>query len=108
MSQRKQMDYDQAVRDLDAQVEKARGTIKNKEKCIPYLMIISCIIPFVVFLVLYMLSPGFVQVEDNGKYVRSLKKVFYWTLIFSVILWIGLYLYSWCKNAKNPKVCIAN
>lgn len=109
MSSKKTMDYNQAVQDLGAQVEKTRGSIKNKERCAPYLLIISGVLPVFVFLILFFLSPGFVQTEDDeGQYVRSTKKVFYWTLIFSVLLWIGLYLYSWCKGGKNPMLCYKN
>lgn len=61
--------------------------------CLPTSVIIGIVSPFVIWILLYFISPGFVKKQDNnGDVVRDTKKVFIWSIILTLILWVLLYL----------------
>lgn len=93
---------------FEDQLKSLQQSIANKERCVPTLAIVGLIAPLIVFLALYFLQPSFVQSKDGDEYVRSTSKVFYWTLGLTVLLWISLYLFSWCGGYnKLSQVCFS-
>ena len=75
------------------------------EKCIPTMYIAAGIAPVLVFLILWFLSPGFVQKKEGEKYSRSTSKVFMWTLLSTAMLWIGMYVFTYCDSFVNTSIC---
>lgn len=91
--------FSQRISDLDDQISQASKKINQPQNCLSYMFIGAVLIPVVLGMVLYFLQPGFVQVQDDsGKYVRSGKKVAYWTLLITLIAWVGLYLFTYCQG----------
>jgi len=99
--------FEEQINALRQDADLAGARITKKKKCIPTLLIVGMVIPFIVWLVLYALQPSFVQKKQGSKYVRDNMKIFQWTLLVSVIFWVALYLYSFCSSlrGKNPMVC---
>lgn len=81
--------FREKVASLEQQVKKFEG-----EKCIPTMAIAAAVIPLLIFLVLFFLQPGFVQRTEGNKSVRSVQKVFIYTLVISLIAWALMYCYS--------------
>lgn len=84
---------------LQEEINKAERSLDKKKISTP--VIIAIAVPFVVAVLLLILAPSFVKRKEGGKYVRCGKKIFQWTIIFTVILWLGLYLYMYCAYGKD-------
>jgi len=92
---------------LSSHVQDLEGNIARKEKCFPTTTVIAIAAPFIAGLGLYFLQPSFVQKQEGGKYVRDSKKMLLWTIGFSALVWIALFLFTYCKGGQNPsKVCL--
>ena len=99
------MSFSDKIAKLSAQTDALQKEIMNKEKCVPTLIIVGVATPIIWFIVLYMLQPGFVQVKEGDKYVRSNRRVVNWTLILTILVWISLYLYTFCNGYKGSAIC---
>ncbi len=88
------------VSELQRNLDEGTKKVASKEWGFNPLLIAGGLAPFVLFLLLFFLQPSFVQREENGKFVRDNKKVFYWTVAGTAIAWLGLYLYTWCTGVK--------
>lgn len=87
------------IKSLQQMSGEASKNIDKKEKCFPTLLAIGVIAPFVIWAAFHFIKPSFVQKQaDDGSYVRDTKKVFTWTFIVSIVLWICLYLWTYCKG----------
>ena len=86
------------ISELSHLVKTAKGKLDEKEKCIPIMLIVGAIVPIVVWLALYFIQPAFVKVQEGSKQVRSNTKVFYWTVIITVVAWVAMYLWAWCQG----------
>jgi len=95
------------IDDLSGLLKSRKEAISRKEKCIPTMLIAGVITPIVIWILLYFIQPRFVQSKEGAKYVRSNTKVFYWTLLITVIIWVGMYLWTWCKGYGNISMLCA-
>jgi uncharacterized membrane-anchored protein len=101
--------------ELSAQIEKLKknisgveSNVSKKEKCFPTTTVVAIAAPFVAGLGLYMIQPSFVQKQEGGKYVRDSKKMLLWTLGLSMVVWIALFLFTYCRGGAKPHtVCLA-
>ena len=93
------------VAQLTAELDAAKKTLAS-ENCTPTIVIIGAVVPIVVFLGLYFGSPGFVMVEEEGKEVRSLKKVFMWLVIITLTVWGGLFGYHMYSGGDLSQTCV--
>lgn len=95
--------FAEKVAELQAATDSSSRKLALKEWCFPTLMIAGIVAPFVILILLYFLQPSFVQKQDGDKYVRDGRKIFYWSMAMTLILWLGFYLYSYCMgfNAAN-------
>lgn len=88
-------------------INKASESALKKEKCFPTTTVAAIAAPFIAGLGLYFLQPSFVQKQEGGKYVRDSKKILLWTLGLSMIVWIALFLFTYCKGgAKQSTICM--
>lgn len=101
----KSSEFAKKVSQLQEAIDGHTSQLATKEKCLPMVLMIAAAVPLVVFLVLYFLQPGFVKKKDGGKSVRSGTKVFLWTLFVTVVAWVALYLYTWCKGYSGTMLC---
>ena len=91
--------FEQKVKEMEEQIQKGSPNgPKGGGKCASTLYIIAAIIPVGTFLILYFAKPGFVQSKDGDTNVRSGKKVFWWTLLITFILWIIVYLFGYYRG----------
>ena len=91
-----------SFKDKVAQLEQATAEsarkVSSKEWCFPTLMIAGITAPFLLLILLFFLQPSFVQRKEGDKYVRDGRKVFYWSIAMTLILWLGMYLYTYCGS----------
>jgi hypothetical protein len=92
------------VAELQQKLDEATKTVASKESCFPTLMVVGIAVPFVMLILLFFLQPSFVQKKEGNKHVRDGKKIFYWTVATTLILWLGLYLYTWCMGYTNASM----
>lgn len=64
-------------------------------------MIAACAAPIVIFLGLYAFSPSIVMEEEDGKQVRSTKKVLMWSTLITAIIWGAIYGYNTYKGGNG-------
>ena len=95
------------IEDLEKHLEKERMSIVSKETCFPTMLILGVLAPIIIWVILFFIQPRFVQDKEGNRQVRSNTKVFYWTVIFTLLVWIGMYLWTWCKGFKNVSLLCA-
>lgn len=95
------MSLDRNIQELSRSLTKHRKTIAQKERCLPTMLIAGIIAPIIIWLVLYFIQPRFVQTKEGNKYTRSNTKVFYWAALITVLVWVGMYLWTWCQGYAN-------
>lgn len=65
-------------------------------------LIAAILLPILIFILLYFIQPSFVESkDDSGTIERDNRKVLMWTVGVSVVIWICLYLFKFCKNKKS-------
>lgn len=101
----KESNFKDKVEELQRKLDSATKSVKESESCFPMLMIVGIVTPFILLLLLFFLQPSFVQKKESNKYVRDGKKIFYWSLGLTIIVWLGLYLYSYCIGYNNTMLC---
>lgn len=90
-------DFGEKIEKIQRALDEAKS--KNpRNKCVPMTTVISIAAPILIFIILYFLQPSFVQKLEDDEYSRSTPKVIGWTIFMSLIIWIGVYLYSYCKT----------
>lgn len=90
--------FSEKVSELEQATADSARKVSSKEWCFPTLMIAGIAAPFLLLILLFFLQPSFVQRQEGDKYVRDGRKIFYWTVAITVILWLGMYLYSYCNG----------
>jgi hypothetical protein len=104
----KSEDFKRRVNELQSHISAASDKASKKEKCLPTMLIAGVAAPFFVALVLYFLQPSFVQTKEGTKYVRSSTKVFYYTVAVTVVLWIVMYLFTYCAGWNSAAMLCAS
>ena len=89
------------IKELGSRVDAHKNKIMKKEKCLPMMLIAGIIAPVIIWLALYFIQPNFVQTKEGDAHTRSNKKVFYWSALITVLIWVGMYLWSWCQGYAN-------
>lgn len=95
------------IDELSRLIRQKKEAISRKERCLPTMLIAGVVAPIIVWLLLYFIQPRFVQTKEGSKYTRSNTKVFYWTILVTVIIWVGMYLWTWCQGYGNISMLCA-
>lgn len=101
MSSKKSSTFAEKVAELQEQISSVSEKATGKEKCVPTMLIAGIVAPILVWILLYFLQPSFVQKKEGTKYVRDSTKVFYWTVLITVIIWVAMYLFSYCQGYQS-------
>ena len=96
--------YRDKVQQLQGELHKAQDVL-GSEKCLPTMAIAAAAAPLLLFLIIFFLSPSFVQRKEGSKYIRCLKKVFMWTIILTLMVWAGMYLFTYCQGWEGTSIC---
>ncbi len=99
--------FSQKIIDLQKQINAQSKNATKKEKCIPTMLIAGIIAPILIWVLLYFLRPSFVQKRDGNKYIRCGTKVFYWTVLITVAIWVTMYLVTFCSGYKSTAMLCA-
>ena len=107
--------YAQKVNELEGYMNRVQNKASvsqssTKAKCFPTMVVLGAVVPVILFAILFFVSPSFVQIQDdNGQYTRSNTKVFYWTLFASTLVWVGMFLFTYCRGyKKSALLCVSN
>lgn len=94
---------------LDRKIENLEKKIKDYEsegesgldysKYLNVPLIIGAATPLLLAGILALAKPKFVMRKENDKDVLDYKKLIQWTLVVSIIVWIGLYFYSYSQGS---------
>lgn len=98
-------DFSEKITQLQNDLTKAQTTL-GKERCVPVILIAAAASPVLIGLVLYLLSPSFVQVRDGAEYKRSTKKVLSYTALLSICICLGIYLFTYCNGYDATSMCV--
>ena len=102
-------EFAKKVQALEDSISNAQTKSLSVEACLPTLVIIGIIAPLIVFLVLFFVAPRFVKKKDGIKSVRSSRKVFLGTVIATLLIWSGLYVYAYMSGGVGTgMVCSFN
>jgi len=99
--------YEEYLKTLQKGIEDVGGRVTRKEACLPTMLIAGIAAPILIWLILYFVQPGFVSEKEGSKKVRSKTKIFYWTVLFTVLIWIGMYLWTWCRGFNKISMLCA-
>lgn len=88
-----QNQFREKIKQLQQELSKCEKTL-DSEGGISMMTICAAVIPVLLFIVFYFLQPSFVQEKESGKPVRSLKKIFIWTAALTIVVWIGMYIFT--------------
>ena len=88
----------QKVAQLQEKIDQTTQAVKTQERCVPTLLIAGAIVPVLFFAIFFFWQPKIVQRKEGSKYVRDLKKVFYWTVGITLLIWVAMYAFAWYKG----------
>ena len=78
----------------------------NYSKYLSTPLIIGACTPLVLIGILAAIKPKFVLKKEDDKEILDYKKLIQWALIVSILVWIGLYCYSYSKGSvKSLGAC---
>lgn len=97
--------FRQKTAQLEQSIAKTSQTLKAKERCFPTMLIAAAVFPLIIFGILFFWQPSIVQRKEGSKNVRDNKKVFYWTLGLTVLVWAGMYGYSYWAGHRVSMLC---
>jgi hypothetical protein len=97
--------YRQKVATLEQSISQASQSVNAKERCLPMMLIVGAIFPLILATILFFWQPSIVQTKEGGKMVRSNKKLFYWTLGTTIVVWAAMYGYSYYTGHIAKMVC---
>jgi hypothetical protein len=101
------MSFKEKVEQLEKATAENSKKVSSKDWCFPTLMVAGIAAPFLLLILLFFLQPSFVQRKEGDKYVRDGRKVFYWTIAMTLILWLGMYLYTFCSGFQYSSMLCA-
>jgi hypothetical protein len=94
--------FSRRMREVQAEIDRIEMESPVKS-CVPTAIIIGIVIPILLFGIFYIFTPDMMKCQKDGTRQRSVKKVFWWSLIFSLAAWLALFALAW----KFPSVlCI--
>lgn len=86
-------EFKEKIKQLQEELSKTEASLQS-DTSFSWSMIIAAVLPIVLFVALYFISPSFVKNKEGGKEVRSTGKVFAWTALVTIIIWACLYCYN--------------
>lgn len=81
---------------------------RSKVWCVPTFVWVGVLVPLIAFVMLMFTSPGFVMVTENGEKKRNMRKVIFWTVIFSAVGLGIMTVYWYVANGKNLMSCFSS
>jgi magnesium-transporting ATPase (P-type) len=95
------------IDELQRSLDQEKRNICSKENCFPMMLIFGVLAPIIIWIILYFFQPRFVQETEGTRRVRSNTKVFYWTVIFTLLIWVAMYLWTWCRGFNKVSLLCA-
>lgn len=92
--------YKERIQKLQSLTEEGERKIKTKEMVIPTSVMVGAAVPLILLLVLYFVKPAFVTKKEGDKQVRDGKKIFYWTVGLTIIVWVAIYAWMYYNDKK--------
>lgn len=89
------MNFQPRINELEEMLELADEGTGIQQNCVPTLLIVGALIPFIISLVLYLTTPKFIQYKDK----KSWSKITQYTILFTIPLWLLMYLFTF--NSVN-------
>ncbi|MDB4769373.1 hypothetical protein OAG24_00260 [bacterium] len=93
--------FRQKIDELENQINKVSKDVDIKSKKFPTAYIVGAATPLIVGATLYFAQPSFVQNKESGEQAKNNKKVFCWTLVISILIWIVIYLFVYFRENKS-------
>jgi heme/copper-type cytochrome/quinol oxidase subunit 2 len=103
-SSKKSSIFGQRVEELSNLISGASSKAQEKEgSSIITIGVGALIIPIVIFVSLWFIQPTFVTNTETVPPEKNTKKVASWTVLFSIIIWILIYIcFSYSGSFQNP------
>jgi drug/metabolite transporter (DMT)-like permease len=72
--------------------------VSIKDQCFPTAIAIGSVVPFVTMVSLFLFKPRFVQKKEGSKSLRDPRKIFWWTLLLTIGIWICMTGFNYYKG----------
>lgn len=92
--------YKERIQKLQTLTDEGERKIKSKEQVISTSVMIGAAIPLLVLLILYFGQPKFVTKKEGDKQIRDGKKIFYFTVGITILIWVVMYAWNY-YNSKD-------
>ena len=99
------LSFEEKVEQLQQELDNVTNSLDKQDKCMPFAVIGAAITPFAIAVALYFMSPRFVTKQQNGKSVRSAGKIFQYTIILTVVVWIILFAILYGCGYSSSLLC---
>lgn len=97
--------FEEKIDRLSNLVEAKTSEVETKASCFSIPLAIGVATPFALAVVLWLIKPRFVTKKVQDKPVIDSKKLLQWTIIMTLIIWIALYLYTYCQESGTSAFC---
>ena len=97
--------FEEKLDKLSEEVEIASKELGESSSCFSIPLIAGIATPFILALALWGAKPKFVTKKSGDKTLIDTKKLLQWTIIMSLVIWIGLYLYTYCQDSGTSLFC---
>lgn len=98
-------DYATLVDQLNSEVKKIENRITSKDKCVPTALIVAIAAPFIIWAILFFAKFKFTMKSEGKKKIRNQRRIFMWTLFFTIIVWTLIYCYSRYQKGGLSMIC---
>lgn len=95
------------VAQLSAAIDEGSRQVSLKDQCFPMIVGIGAVIPFATMLVLFLTKPSFVKKYEGKKTTLSTKKLFWYSIGITLLVWCMMYVVNIFKGFdKMAMACV--
>lgn len=92
---------------LSSAINRETKNVSIKDQCMPTMVGIGIVVPFASMLVLFLARPSFVKKYEGNRSSISIKKLFIYTILSTLIIWASMYVFNMYKGFdKLAMMCV--
>lgn len=86
--------FREKVDQLSAAIDEGHRRVSIKDQCFPTAVATGVVAPFATMLILFLSKPSFVRRSEGTRSVLSVKKMFWYTLGITILIWGMMYIFN--------------
>lgn len=86
------------VRHLSSALDDSVRKISIRDECFPTAVAIGSTVPFLTMFSLFVFKPRFVMKREGNRSIRDTKRIFWWTIGLTILIWAGMWVFNYYKG----------